>query len=195
MTGKVLVGAVPKRARQRAPLAVVQSPTLATIIAEVNIPSDNTWAEILTKRLAARGGRTGTTARGAARIESFASDVGSGVKLENGSGLSRLDVSSASDVVSLLGAMNSAGDALTYRRSLPLACSEGTVADRMCGSAADHNCRAKTGTLRDVSTLSGYCNAHGHRLAFSILMNDVTDFNASYRHQDRMAALIARYRP
>ena len=40
---------------------------------------------------------------------------------------------------------------------LALAGHEGTVADRMHGTAADGHCRTKTGTLTGVSNLSGYC--------------------------------------
>ena len=191
----MLVGGCPERVKPRTPLAVATSPTVAAMIKEVNTPSDATWAEILTKRLGAGGKQPGTTARGVSRIQRFAKDVGSAVRLENGSGLSRLDVSSARDLVSLLRAMNSVKDAQTYRSSLALACGSGTVIHRMCGTAAAGNCRTKTGTLRDVSALSGYCKAHGHRLAFAILMNDVTNFDAAHEHQDKMAALISRYRP
>lgn len=196
VTGKVIVGAVPKRVKARRPTAVAASPTVTALITEVNTPSDATWAEMLTKRLAAGGKKQGTTARGVHRIERFARSAGSHVSLENGSGLSRRDVSSARNVVLLLKAMNSAKDAGTFRRSLATACASGTVVDRMCGSAAAGNCRTKTGTLRDVSALSGYCTAkHGHRIAFAILMNGVMDIDEAHGHQDHMAALIARYEP
>ena len=60
-----------------------------------------------------------------------------------------------------------------FRKSLPLAGREGTLADRMRGTAAEGDCRAKTGTLNAVSALSGYCHAGGGTVAFSILMNSV----------------------
>jgi D-alanyl-D-alanine carboxypeptidase/D-alanyl-D-alanine-endopeptidase (penicillin-binding protein 4) len=63
----------------------------------------------------------------------------------------------------------------------------------MDGTAAAGRCRAKTGTLIGVSTLSGYCNAGHGLVAFSFLMNSV-DVRTARRAQDRMAALIARYR-
>ncbi|HNC06595.1 MAG TPA: D-alanyl-D-alanine carboxypeptidase, partial [Solirubrobacterales bacterium] len=70
---------------------------------------------------------------------------------------------------------------------------DGTLEDRMRGSAAQGNCHAKTGTLTGVSALSGYCfNSSGRRFAFSILMNDVTNLDTAHRAQDRIAALIAR---
>ena len=70
---------------------------------------------------------------------------------------------------------------------------DGTLADRMRGSAAQRRCHAKTGTLTGVSALSGYCfNQSGRRFAFSILMNDVRNLDRAHVAQDRIAALIAR---
>ena len=69
---------------------------------------------------------------------------------------------------------------------------DGTLADRMKGTAAAGRCHAKTGTLTGVSALSGYCyNRSGRKFAFSILMNSVRDTYAARAAQDRIAALIA----
>jgi D-alanyl-D-alanine carboxypeptidase/D-alanyl-D-alanine-endopeptidase (penicillin-binding protein 4) len=150
---------------------------------------------MITKRLGVAGRKQGTTARGAKRIERFARSIGSHVSLENGSGLSRIDRASAHNVVDLLSHMNRVHAAGVYRRSLARPCATGTVADRMCGTAAAHGCHVKTGTLADVSALSGYCDAKRHRIGFGILMNSVTNFDVAHHTQDRMAALISRYRP
>ena len=65
---------------------------------------------------------------------------------------------------------------------LALAGHEGTVADRMQGTAADGRCRTKTGTLTGVSNLSGYCfNGDGKTMIFSILMGGVRDLDARPR--------------
>jgi len=195
VTGSVSVGSTPSSLRSRDPVAVAQSPTTAAMITEVNTPSDATWAEMLTKRLGVAGDGQGTTALGAKRIERFTRSAGSHVSLENGSGLSRIDRASPRDVVSLLAHMNHVQAAAVYRRSLARPCATGTVSARMCGTAAVHHCHLKTGTLSDVSALSGYCDAGGHRLAFAVLMNGVTNFDTAHHIQDRMAALISRYRP
>ncbi len=195
VTGPVSVGSTPRSLRSKDPVKAVDSPTTAAIITEVNTPSDATWAEMITKRLGVAGTKQGTTARGAKRIERFTRSIGSHVSLENGSGLSRIDRASANDVVALLAHMNRVSDAGVYRHSLARPCATGTVADRMCGTAAAGHCQVKTGTLADVSALSGYCNAHGHRVAFAILMNAVSNFDAAHHAQDRMTALIARFSP
>jgi D-alanyl-D-alanine carboxypeptidase/D-alanyl-D-alanine-endopeptidase (penicillin-binding protein 4) len=63
----------------------------------------------------------------------------------------------------------------------------------MRGTPAAGRCRAKTGTLRDVSALAGYCTAtSGKVLAFAILMNGVYPASAR-RLQDRMAVAMVRY--
>jgi serine-type D-Ala-D-Ala carboxypeptidase/endopeptidase (penicillin-binding protein 4) len=195
VTGHVKVGGTPARLLRKQPLGKVKSPRTDALIAQVNTPSNDMWAEMLVKRLVASGTRPGTTARGVKRIEHYAHGIGVHVHLQNGSGLSRRDRASAGNVAKLLRQMDRTRNGAAYRHSLAKPCQTGTVADRMCGTAAEHRCRTKTGTLRDVSALSGYCDVGRHRLAFSILMNHVTDFDAAHRHQDRIAALVARYRP
>jgi D-alanyl-D-alanine carboxypeptidase/D-alanyl-D-alanine-endopeptidase (penicillin-binding protein 4) len=178
-----------------APLAGVPSPKVGSLINATNTPSNDFFAEMLLKRLAAAGHHRGTTARGAEMVEQFASRVGSAVRARNGSGLSRLDKASPRDVVHLLAAMNARGDAAVYRRSLAVPCKSGTLAQRMCRTAAANHCHAKTGTLSDVSALSGYCvAADHHRIAFSLLMNGVS-ITAAHLHQDTIASLLARYNP
>jgi D-alanyl-D-alanine carboxypeptidase/D-alanyl-D-alanine-endopeptidase (penicillin-binding protein 4) len=55
-------------------------------------------------------------------------------------------------------------------------------------------CHAKTGTLSDVSALSGYCQARsGDVYGFSILMNGVYPTGAR-RLQDKMAQALAAER-
>ena len=64
----------------------------------------------------------------------------------------------------------------------------------MEGTAAEGNCQTKTGTLSDVSALSGYCEAGNHTIVFSTLMNSAS-IGAARIAQDRVAAAIARYDP
>jgi D-alanyl-D-alanine carboxypeptidase/D-alanyl-D-alanine-endopeptidase (penicillin-binding protein 4) len=117
------------------------------------------------------------------------------VQAVDGSGLSRRNAVSPQEVGKLLVAMaRDPENGPAFRRSLPVAGQEGTVADRMEGTAAAGNCSTKTGTLSGVSALSGYCSANKHTIAFSILMNDVS-IDAAHHAQDQMAAAIARYTP
>ena len=175
-------------------VAVVRSPTLTQIVNTTDVYSDNFFAETLIKLLGARLGGAGTTAAGAAVVEAFAGAHGSGVHAVDGSGLTRSNRASPRQVVDLLLAMRGdpAGD--EFIQDLALAGKEGTVADRMHGTAAYGRCRTKTGTLTGVSNLSGYCfNASGRIMAFSVLMGGVGDLNLAHLDQDRIAAAVASY--
>ena len=193
--GQVGRANLPAATLESEPLAAVASPTVAKLIEETNVPSNNFFAEMLLKRLAATSGRKGTRQRGNNKVETFAASVGTTVQSVDGSGLSRKNRVSPEHVGQLLVAMaKDEQNAAAFRDSLPVAGREGTVADRMRGTAAEGNCATKTGTLSDVSALSGYCDAGGHTIVFSALMNDA-DVDAARRAQDRIAAAIARYQP
>jgi D-alanyl-D-alanine carboxypeptidase/D-alanyl-D-alanine-endopeptidase (penicillin-binding protein 4) len=180
--------------RPRARLGVLESPTLDSIVNTTNVYSVNFMAEMLIKGLGARFGGTGSTARGAGVVEAFARTLGSGVRATDGSGLTRTNRASPAEVGRLLAGMRIRRGASRFVDSLPIAGREGTLADRMEGTAAAGRCRAKTGTIIGVSALSGYCfNRSGKQIVFSILMNGVWSTDRARLAQDRIAALIARY--
>ena len=150
---------------------------------------------MLLKRLAATRTQKGTTKIGARRVESFARRVASGDRAVDGSGLGALEQGHApAGRPPADGRAERARRRRAFRESLPLAGREGTLAGRMRGTAAEGKCRAKTGTLSDVSALSGYCRAGHGTVVFAIVNNNV-NVDAARRAQDAMAAAIARYRP
>src|SRR5262249_44744770 len=133
-------------------------------------------------------------AAGAAVVTQFARSEGSYVHAVDGSGLTRTGKASTANVVRFLRAMRSESYGEDFVHSLAVAGREGTVADRMEGTAAAGRCRLKTGTLTGVSALSGYCfNASGKTMIFSILMNGVRDLELAHLEQDRIAAAVASY--
>jgi D-alanyl-D-alanine carboxypeptidase/D-alanyl-D-alanine-endopeptidase (penicillin-binding protein 4) len=171
-------------------LASVDSPTVASLIRMTNVPSDNLFAEMLLKGLGARFGAGGSSSAGAAVVRAQLARFGVHPRVTDGSGLSRGDVTSPIQVVTLLRHM--AGNTY-FTNALAVAGHTGTLSSRMSGTAADGRCRAKTGTLHDVSALAGYCIArNGHTLAFAILQNSI-DPTAAHPLQDAMAIAIARY--
>jgi D-alanyl-D-alanine carboxypeptidase/D-alanyl-D-alanine-endopeptidase (penicillin-binding protein 4) len=175
-------------------VAMVRSPTLDRIVDTTDVYSDNFFAEMLIKLLGARLGKGGTTAAGAAVVEEFARAHNSGVHAVDGSGLTRSNRASPRQVVNLLLAMRQdpAGD--DFIQDLALAGKEGTVDERMHGTAAYGRCRTKTGTLTGVSNLSGYCfNKSGRIMAFSVLMNSVGNLSLAHLDQDRIAGAVAGY--
>jgi D-alanyl-D-alanine carboxypeptidase/D-alanyl-D-alanine-endopeptidase (penicillin-binding protein 4) len=175
-------------------IAKVESPPLTAIVNTTDVYSDNFFAEMLIKLLGAHFGGAGTTAAGATVVERFARAHGSGVHAVDGSGLTRSNRASPTQVVGLLKTMwhTPAGEELI--QDMALAGHEGTVADRMHGTAADGRCRTKTGTLTGVSNLSGFCfNRDGKTMIFSILMGSVRDLSLAHLEQDLIAAEIASY--
>lgn len=191
LTPQIALRATPLNAER---VAMVRSPTLDRIVDTTDVYSDNFFAEMLIKLLGARLGKGGTTAAGAAVVEEFASSHNSGVHAVDGSGLTRSNRASPRQVVNLLLAMRQdpAGD--DFIQDLALAGKEGTVDERMHGTAAYGRCRTKTGTLTGVSNLSGYCfNKSGRIMAFSVLMNSVGNLSLAHLDQDRIAGAVAGY--
>lgn len=176
------------------PLATVRSPTMSQLVAATDVYSNNFFAEMLAKLLGAHFGGGGTTAAGTAVVERFAHGHGSGIHAVDGSGLTHGNRASPAQVVGLLEAMRESPVGEEFIQDLALAGREGTVADRMEGTAAAGHCRTKTGTLTGVSALSGYCfNRSGRTMVFSILMNGVGDLSLAHYEQDKIAAAVASY--
>jgi peptidoglycan/xylan/chitin deacetylase (PgdA/CDA1 family) len=155
--------------------------------------SDSFTAEMLVKDIAASSSGIGSTSTGAADVMDVARRLGARAQLADGSGLCRGDRASARDVVRLLASVR----ARPYRRalidSLPVVGIDGTLADRMRKTPAQSRCAAKTGTLSDVSALSGYCHdARGDTLVFSFVINGIPSRPAT-RLIDRMVQPIVCY--
>jgi D-alanyl-D-alanine carboxypeptidase/D-alanyl-D-alanine-endopeptidase (penicillin-binding protein 4) len=172
-------------------LTAISSPPMWSLIALTNTPSDNFFAEMLVKDIGARFGSGGTTAAGAAVVSAqMAQSFGIHPRLNDGSGLSRYDLTTPAQLVALLRQM--AGDP-QFTNSLAVAGETGTLQDEMQGTYAQGRCRGKTGSLHDVSNVVGYCHARdGHTLAFAFLMNGI---NPDYAQpiQDQMQVALARY--
>jgi serine-type D-Ala-D-Ala carboxypeptidase/endopeptidase (penicillin-binding protein 4) len=175
------------------------SATLGAILAAMNKPSDNFLAEELLKGLGAGLGAGGTTVAGADVAGDVLESLGvsDGFRIRDGSGLSYQDKLTAHAVVKILGAMARRPDFPVFRRSLAIAGVDGTLKDRMRGTAAAGNVRAKTGSLNAASSLSGYVTtANGHTLSFSMLMNgSPVPLERAHRAQDAVAVLLARSTP
>jgi serine-type D-Ala-D-Ala carboxypeptidase/endopeptidase (penicillin-binding protein 4) len=187
----VALGTAPPFSAQ---LARIESPPLTEIVNTTDVYSYNFFAEMLIKLLGARFGGSGTTAAGAKVVERFARGHGSGVHAVDGSGLTRSNRASPRQVVALLDSVKETPAGEELIQDMALAGQEGTVADRMHGTAAYGRCRTKTGTIRAVSNLSGYCfNRDGKLMIFSILMGSVRDLSLAHLEQDLIAAEIASY--
>ena len=194
----VFTGAAPRAGQTppaALPLAEHSSPTIAELARLTNRPSDNFNAETLIKALGAEFGSGGTTSAGSVVVRRTMAGFGVRPRLVDGSGLSRANRTTPRQVVTLLDHMTGETAGPAFETSLPVAGRSGTLSDRMRRTAARDRCQAKTGTLRDVSALAGYCQTTaGSRVAFAILMNRVNPYGAR-RLQDRMVSALARYAP
>jgi D-alanyl-D-alanine carboxypeptidase/D-alanyl-D-alanine-endopeptidase (penicillin-binding protein 4) len=174
-------------------LARIASPPMSRLIAITNQPSDNFYAETLVKDLGVRFGGVGTTTAGLGVVRAQLKLFGLSPTLRDGSGLSRADKATPRQIVTLLRQMAGHRYASQFRSSLAIPGRVGTLAGRMRGTRADGRCQAKTGTLRGVSALSGYCTAdNGHTIVFSFLENAV-NASAAKAIEDRMVPQLVRY--
>jgi D-alanyl-D-alanine carboxypeptidase/D-alanyl-D-alanine-endopeptidase (penicillin-binding protein 4) len=190
VTGTARQGITPAESSQ---LAAVDSPTMTTLAGLTNRPSDNLFAEQLLKVIGARFGASGSTAGGAQVVASALAGFGTRAAVIDGSGLSYRNLVSPRDMTRFLAGMRRSRAWSPFSSSLAVAGRSGTLAGRMRGTTAAGRCRGKTGTLPEVSTLSGYCTArNGHLLAFSFLM-DRTSAGRARARQDVMTAAVARY--
>jgi len=155
-----------------------ESPPLTEIIKVINKNSQNFYAEQLLKAIAYQRTGLGTSAAGIRLIKQITPRMGinsDNFTMADGSGLSRLNLVSAQQFVSLLRYMYRSDNFNDFYNSLPIAGKDGTLADRMRKSAAFEKIRAKTGYIGGVRSLSGYAvTADGETVAFSMIVNNFT---------------------
>lgn len=194
--GRIRTGAVTPGSRM---LSVAQSETLDVVLKKMSKHSSNFVAEQLIKTLGAElKGVPGTTEKGISAVEDFlAAEVGlsrGSYVMKNGSGLNDTNRFSAAQTNRLLAYMMSKFSLMPeYLSALPIAGKDGTLKYRFEGSDAVWRLRAKTGTLENVSALSGYVQSTGgERFVFSIMVNDFPGrAGMVVQHIDALGAAIA----
>ena len=139
--------------------------------------SDNLYAESMFYQLAANGGTRWASAKTARQYENdLFSRIGLNPRdynVADGSGLSLYNYVTTELEVKLLRYVYQHPDIYeAYLEAQPIAGVDGTLRSRMRGTAAAGNVKAKTGTVKGVSSLAGYLTAsNGHLLCFSIINN------------------------
>jgi D-alanyl-D-alanine carboxypeptidase/D-alanyl-D-alanine-endopeptidase (penicillin-binding protein 4) len=118
------------------------------------------------------------------------------IRIVDGSGLSRHNLTSPAVIVRLLETLYNSQHFNAYYHSLPIAGVDGTIKGRMRHTGAEGILRAKTGTLSAVTALSGYVQtADGEWLAFSMMMmNYPTEARVYRRVQDRIGVFLSQMR-
>jgi serine-type D-Ala-D-Ala carboxypeptidase/endopeptidase (penicillin-binding protein 4) len=153
-----------------------RSPPLSTLAIRMMKASQNQYAETLLLTLGAAAGAP-TAANGAATAALILEPWGvrkDALIQRDGSGLSRYDYVTPETLVTILTHVDSDATLRTpFEASLPIAGRDGTLANRLHGTAAEGNVRAKSGSMSNVRALSGYAtSADGERLVFSIIANN-----------------------
>ncbi len=199
VNGKVRIQKMPSSGV--VPVATHASAPLAEIVSTLNKYSNNFIAEQVLRTLGAEvRGEPGTWASGCGVIGDFLAEIGVGrdaFVAGNGSGLNDINRITPEQLTRVLSAM--------YRRfevraefvaSLAVAGTSGTIARRFASGPAEQRLRAKTGSLRGVSALSGYVVTRDDRiLAFSVMMNDYPGrAREMWQVQDQIGEALADFK-
>jgi D-alanyl-D-alanine carboxypeptidase/D-alanyl-D-alanine-endopeptidase (penicillin-binding protein 4) len=164
----------------RAERCSLRSRPLGELVVAIGKRSDNFGAEMLLKAIGAHAsGGAGTSAAGASAIAAYLNRIGAweaGTKIVNGSGLydaNRVSAASITRLLAVVGADRDIGN--EFIASLPVGGTDGTLAERFQNFREPPIVRAKTGTLSDVTALSGFIlrRPPDGPLAFSVLINRV----------------------
>lgn len=182
-------------------LAMHRSQPLSELLYELGKQSNNFYAEMVFKTLAAeRKGRPGRSADGSEIMARFLTEIGAqeeGSILKNGSGLYDADRVSASQTVRLLRAMyRDQASSSEFVAQLAIGGVDGTLHGRFRPQKDLRIVRAKTGTLESIAALSGYVLAPPGKnpLAFSILVNNVAGKVSGTRAAiDKCVESLVRY--
>ena len=189
----------------------IESAPMSVITAQTMKPSQNMYTETLLWTLGeqernanpAPGGGTApissatSSELGISAVKKFLTGIGiapDGIIQYDGSGLSRHNLITPSAVVQLYNYMGKSRYAQAWRDSLTIGGVDGTLRNRFRGTRAQGNVRGKTGTIDQVSALSGYVRtAAGEELAFSMAVNGVPETSTRTSVLDEMAIALANF--
>jgi len=157
-------------------LSVFQSPPLRDIIRITNHESVNLFAEHLLKHLAFQKNGLGTTKDGCKFVLEFWKEKGldmTGFFMNDGSGLSRFNAITASQIIDILNYMKTKSKYTNdFYQSLATA-GKGTLTVFRNENFPDKCLRAKSGSMTRVRCYAGYLNTFsGRELSFTIMLNN-----------------------
>lgn len=183
-------------------IARLESLPLSIIAAKTMKPSQNLYTETILWTLGEEIGdktdpKKTSAERGLAVVQKFLSDAGiapDSIIQWDGSGLSRHDLVTPSSVVQLYAYMAKSRYANVWREALTVGGVDGTLRNRFKGTSAENNVRGKTGTIDQVSALSGYLTtAAGEKLIFSVIINAVNDSKLRNRTIDDIVVKLTDF--
>jgi serine-type D-Ala-D-Ala carboxypeptidase/endopeptidase (penicillin-binding protein 4) len=157
-------------------LFVHYSPPLSQIVAVMNKESDNYLAEYVLRAASYQSRGTVDRRAGVHAVSQFLERQGIDKRafyLEDGCGLSRMDLVSARALSQLLIRMHDAPAGDAFKTTLSVAGEDGTLGGRLTEPAYRGRLIGKTGSLTRVSTLAGYLtDTNGEVYALAILCNN-----------------------
>lgn len=177
---------------KRVVLASVTSAPLSQIVEAMLRASDNWIAELLVRQIDRATGGSGTTAGGLAVVMRDATALGvptAGVRMDDGSGLSRTDRATCDE---LLAALDLGRQLSPISNGLAVAGLTGTLAFRYQRTPIAGKLRAKTGSLDNVGGMVGELSV-GPLLRFALLINKTQPEAAMLAQEDQVVALLATY--
>jgi D-alanyl-D-alanine carboxypeptidase/D-alanyl-D-alanine-endopeptidase (penicillin-binding protein 4) len=182
-----------------ATLDVQQSPPFAQVLKTMEKESQNLYAETFVRTLGLQLKGLGTFENGRSVVQETLQQWGSAPNVYqyyDGSGLSRQDYISPNVLVNVLSQMRQSPYWSTWYEALPIAGRDGTLQNRMKGTAAENNVRGKTGTISNVRGMSGYVTtADGEEVVFSFLVNGhLLSSRDTDRITDTVLAKVAAFR-
>ena len=154
-----------------------QSPALRDILPLLEKPSQNQIAEILLHTLGSLKGEASVdSGRAVVREQLLAWGVPADAYVYvDGSGLSRYNYVAPEALVATLTGVSRDPNFRAFYDALPIGGVDGTIANRFRTGMASRNVHAKTGSISNARTLSGYVtSASGERFVFSIMANHFT---------------------
>jgi serine-type D-Ala-D-Ala carboxypeptidase/endopeptidase (penicillin-binding protein 4) len=161
--------------------AIIYIEAFSNGLAKVGVPmmkmSQNLYAETLLKTIGLRISGVGSTAAGRAVLDSTLASWGvpAGEALEvDGSGLSRYNLVTP-DALAIVLRHVYQDERLRdpFIATLPRAGVDGTLGDRMKGTPAEDNVKAKTGSFSNARSVAGYLRtADGEPLEFVVIANN-----------------------
>ncbi len=176
------------------------SESLSLILKVLNTYSNNFTAEQIIKTIAAeRFGTPGSHAEGLRLMKDFLriSKVNTqGLILADGSGLSRNNRMTTQAVTDLLTKMFSRFDlGPDFMAALRVMGANGVLSKRLAKSPARGKIRAKTGTLRGVSTLAGYVESVGGEVfGYALFLNNNRcGYHKADKIEDRIVNAIYKF--
>ena len=152
------------------------SPPLREIITEINVRSNNHYAEQLFRYLGANNNGISTSNAAIQRIKSFWKQKGLPVEqlfMKDGCGLSPVNAVSSRFFVDILNYMSkNSANADVFKASLPVAGVNGTVSGLLKNTALQGKVHLKSGSIAYVRGYVGYIDNNGKSYAFAILVNN-----------------------